>query len=86
MSVPSNCKEMDRDDDDGVGYVRESHYLKSPTVEQQQALALLQVPGREGRESSISSSISDLDVPIYSSENLTTSPKRPVPGVSSINK
>lgn len=85
--VPSNpseeIEEMDRDDDEGVGYVRESHYLTSPTVEQQQAMALLQIPRHhDGREGSISSSVSDLDVPIYSSENLTTSPKRPASGVS----
>jgi hypothetical protein len=74
---------MDRDDDDGVGFVAQSHYLKSPTVAEQQAMALLQIPQRGGRESSISSNVSDLDVPIYSSENLTTSPRRPVHSVSS---
>ena len=73
---------MDRDDDDGVGFVAESHYLKSPTVAEQQAMALLQIPKREGREGSISSNVSDMDVPIYSSENLTTSPRRPVHSVS----
>lgn len=73
--------EMDRDDDEGVGFIAESHYLKSPT--HQQAMALLQVPsGRQARESSISSSVSDLDVPIYSSENLTTRSSRPVESVS----
>ncbi|CAH0557958.1 unnamed protein product [Brassicogethes aeneus] len=72
---------MDRDDDDdGVGYVRESHYLKSPTVAEQQAMSLLNIPGRDGREGSISSNVSDLDVPIYSSENLTTSSRKPVKG------
>ncbi|EFA03486.1 hypothetical protein TcasGA2_TC013485 [Tribolium castaneum] len=73
---------MDRDDDDGVGYVAESHYLKSPTVAEQQAMALLQIPPREGREGSISSNVSDMDVPIYSSENLTTSSRRPIQSVS----
>ncbi|CAG9823643.1 unnamed protein product [Phaedon cochleariae] len=73
---------MERDDDDGIGYVRESHYLKSPSLDRQQAIALLQVPRGEGREGSISSSVSDLDVPIYSSENLTTSSKREPQGVS----
>lgn len=73
---------MDHDDDEGVGFIRESHYLKSPTIEQQQAMALLQIPRRDNvREGSISSNVSDLDVPIYSSENLTTSPRREVHGV-----
>lgn len=71
---------MDHDDDEGVGYIAESHFLQSPT--HQQAMALLQVPsGRAGREPSISSSVSDLDVPIYSSENLTTRSARPVESV-----
>ncbi|ENN75244.1 hypothetical protein D910_06505 [Dendroctonus ponderosae] len=80
MSIP--FADMDRDDDDGVGFVAESHYLKSPTVAEQQAMRLLQVPTSPGREGSISSSVSDLDVPIYSSENLTTRPRREVPSVS----
>lgn len=71
---------MDHDDDEGVGYISESHYLKSPS--HQQAMALLQIPSRGGREGSISSSVSDMDVPIYSSENLTTRPSRPVESVS----
>lgn len=75
---------MDNEDDEGVGYISESHFLRSPSGAHQQAMALLQVPsGRQGRESSISSSVSDLDVPIYSSENLTTRSSRPVEGVSS---
>ncbi|XP_066251238.1 solute carrier family 2, facilitated glucose transporter member 3-like isoform X1 [Euwallacea similis] len=74
MSIPF----ADMDDDDGVGFVAESHYLKSPTVAEQQAMRLLQVPGRDGRDGSLSSSVSDLDVPIYSSENLTTTPRREV--------
>ncbi|XP_076270174.1 solute carrier family 2, facilitated glucose transporter member 1-like isoform X1 [Rhynchophorus ferrugineus] len=76
MSIPFS--EMERDDDDGVGYVAESHYLKSPTVAEQQAMRLLQVPGMERQDSSISSNMSDMDVPIYSSENLTTRPIREV--------
>ncbi|RZC43185.1 hypothetical protein BDFB_012080, partial [Asbolus verrucosus] len=68
---------MDQDDD-GVGFISQSHYLKSPTVAEQQAMALLQIPPREDREASISSNVSDLDVPIYSSENLTTSPRAPI--------
>ncbi|XP_057661172.1 solute carrier family 2, facilitated glucose transporter member 1-like isoform X2 [Diorhabda carinulata] len=68
---------MDHDDDEGVGFIRPSHYLKSPTIAEQQAMALLQVPKKTGdREGSISSSVSDLDIPIYSSENLTTSVRR----------
>lgn len=74
---------MDNDDDEGVGFISESHFLKSPSGVHQQAMALLQVPsGRGAREASISSSVSDLDVPIYSSENLTTRSARPVEGVS----
>ncbi|KAK9869887.1 hypothetical protein WA026_003607 [Henosepilachna vigintioctopunctata] len=73
---------MNRDDDDGVGFVAESHYLKSPSIAQQQAMALLQVPRRDDRASSVSSNISDLDVPIYSSDNLTTRvPTRRLSGV-----
>lgn len=74
---------MDQDDDEGVGFIAQSHFLRSPpTVAEQQAMALLQIPSRDGREGSISSNVSDLDVPIYSSENLTTSSRRPVHGVS----
>lgn len=76
---------MNADDDDGVGFVAESHYLKSPSIVQQQAMALLQVPNRQSREPSMSSNLSDLDVPIYSSENLTTQlPRRQFSGVSII--
>lgn len=70
---------MDQDDDDGVGFVSESHYL-SPAAKQ--AVPLLQVPPRKSRESSVSSSIADMDVPIYSSDNLTTKPARVATGVS----
>lgn len=78
----SSTSDMDHDDDDGVGFIRESHYLKSPTIEEQQAMALLQIPRRDNvREGSLSSNVSDLDVPIYSSENLTTRPRREVSGV-----
>lgn len=69
------------DDEDGVGFVAESHYLKHPTIAQQQTMALLKVPSRSGREGSVSSSISELDVPIYSSENLTTRiPRKEIEG------
>lgn len=72
---------MDQDDDDGVGYVAESHYL---TPSARQAVPLLQVPQRNTeRESSISSNVSDMDVPIYSSDNLTTRPGRAPSGVGS---
>lgn len=49
---------MDRDDDDfGEGYIAESHPLR-PTS--------LTVPGRDdSRAPSISSSVTDLDAPIY---------------------
>lgn len=70
-------------DDDGVGFVRESHYLKSVPFDKKEAMALLNVPSdRDRREGSISSNVSDLDIPIYSSENLTTSTRRPPTGVS----
>lgn len=52
---------LDRDDDDfGEGFIAESHPLR-PTR--------LIVPGRnESRAPSISSSVSDMDVPIYTRE------------------
>lgn len=57
------CRQMDREDEDfGEGYIAESHPLR-PTH--------LTVPlsGRAGsRAPSISSSVSDLDVPIYPRE------------------
>ncbi|KAG5882811.1 hypothetical protein JTB14_024568 [Gonioctena quinquepunctata] len=84
FSLFVSSPEMDHDDDDGVGYARESHYLKSPTVEGQQGIALLHVPRDGTREGSISSNVSDLDIPIYSSENLTTSSKRVPPGVQQL--
>lgn len=80
MSV-SSILEMDHDDDDGVGFVRESHYLKNTDFDHQQARALLNVPEMR-RETSISSNVSDMDVPIYSSECLTTVPRKPTRGVS----
>ncbi|XP_072376452.1 solute carrier family 2, facilitated glucose transporter member 1-like isoform X1 [Diabrotica undecimpunctata] len=67
---------MDHDDDEGVGFIRPSHYLKSPTIAEQQAMALLQIPKKTDREGSISSNVSDMDIPIYSTEQLTTSLKR----------
>lgn len=75
---------MDHDDDEGVGFISESHYLKSPTIEEQQAMSLLQIPSGRGmsRGGSVSSNISDIDVPIYSTDNLTTRPSRAVHGVS----
>lgn len=73
---------MDHDEDDGVGFIRPSHYLKSPTLAEQQAMSLLTVPGGSDREGSISSNVSDMDIPIYSSENLTTSLRREPHGVS----
>lgn len=77
--------EMDHDED-GVGYIRESHYLKSDPYDRQQAVALLNVPSdRSRREGSVSSNVSDMDIPIYSSENLTTSANRPPHGVSVTN-
>lgn len=73
---------MDQDDDDGVGFVAESHYL---TPSARQAVPLLQVPRRNmDRESSISSNVSEMDLPIYSSDTLTTRPNRAPSGVSTV--
>lgn len=58
---------MDRDDDDfGEGFIAESHPLR-PTG--------LSVPGRDSRAPSISSSITDMDVPIYTRETTIPYPK-----------
>lgn len=76
---------MDQDDDEGVGFISESHFLKSPSIEQQQAMSLLSLPGgRVSRDESVSSNISDIDIPIYSTETLTTRAGRPVGAVSLI--
>lgn len=76
---------MDHDEDDGVGFIADSHYLKSTSREDRQsAVALLSLPGRTSRGGSISSNISDIDVPIYSTDNLTTRPPRHIKGVSHI--
>lgn len=56
-------------EDDGIGYIEEDHPLRP-----QAAAALLQVPPGRGksrsRQNSISSSVSDLDVPIYVREGV----------------
>lgn len=75
---------MDHDEDEGVGFIRESHYLKSTDLDHQQARALLNVPTELRRDTSISSNVSDMDIPIYSSECLTTTPRKPTRGVSKV--
>lgn len=69
-------RRLENDDDDGVGYIAASHMLRPSSVDdQQQSIALLQVPRNSRvRHESISSSVSDIDVPIYSTDNLTTRP------------
>lgn len=70
---------MDQDDDDGVGYIADSHYIQSVD---RQAVPLLKLPSRSDRDTSISSNVSDMDVPIYSADNLTTKRPRADQGVS----
>lgn len=64
---------MDQEDD-GVGYIEEDHPLRPQAAAQ--SLALLQVPDKSGRSRniSISSSVTDLDAPIYARED--TRPSR----------
>lgn len=61
---------MNRDDDDGVGYIADSHLLR-PSPVRQQEMALLKVPRTGSRSISVSSSVSDLEDPIYDNDNLT---------------
>ncbi|CAH1992108.1 unnamed protein product [Acanthoscelides obtectus] len=77
------------DNDRGIGFIRASHYLRDDSPDEdsdrQQAMRLLQVPSapRHGilRSSSFSSNnSSDLDIPIYSSETLSKTPRKEVPG------
>lgn len=60
-----------KNEDDGIGYIEEDHPLRP-----QAAAALLSVtPGRgksRSRQNSMSSSVSDLDVPIYVREGTTS--------------
>jgi hypothetical protein len=61
---------MDQEDY-GVGYIEEDHPLRPQAAAQ--SLALLQVPdksGRLSRNTSISSSVTDLDAPIYTREDI----------------
>jgi hypothetical protein len=61
---------MDQEDY-GVGYIEEDHPLRPQAAAQ--SLALLQVPdksGRRSRNTSISSSVTDLDAPIYTREDV----------------
>lgn len=71
ISVSFQLVNMDRDDDDfGEGFIAESHPLR-PTLSSQLSVPL----GRnDSRAPSISSSVSDLDAPIYTRE--TTIPVR----------
>lgn len=61
---------MRRDDDDGVGYIADSHLLR-PSPIRQQEMALLKVPRTGSRSISVSSSVSDLEEPIYDNDNMT---------------
>ncbi|PSN29683.1 hypothetical protein C0J52_27681 [Blattella germanica] len=56
-------------EDYGVGYIEEDHPLRPQAAAQ--SLALLQVPDKSGRNRnvSISSSVTDLDAPIYARED-----------------
>lgn len=77
---------MDQDDD-GVGYVAEGHYLKSTDEEHHQAMSLLQLPSdRNQRGASISSSITDIDAPIYSTDNLTRAREHQVSVIQTYKK
>lgn len=55
-----------------VGYIAEDHPLRPMSATAQQSIRLLQVPSRGGarrsRTASISSSVTDLDAPIYQRE------------------
>ena len=59
---------MDQEDY-GVGYIEEDHPLRPQAAAQ--SLALLQVPDKSGRTRniSISSSVTDLEAPIYTRED-----------------
>lgn len=72
-------RRLDEDDDnDGVGYISNSHLLRPTTLEdRQQTIALLQVPSGRTRTASLSSSVSDIDN--YSTENLTQRQRPYVP-------
>lgn len=56
---------MDHDDDDGVGYIADTHLLR-PSGASQTEMSLLHVPAKgTSRQGSFSSNISDLEEPIY---------------------
>lgn len=56
---------MDHDDDDGIGYIADTHLLR-PSGASQTEMTLLHVPGKDvRRQGSFSSNISDLEEPIY---------------------
>lgn len=57
-------RDMD-DDDDGVGYIADTHLLR-PSGASQTEMTLLTVPEKgTSRQGSFSSSVSDLEEPIY---------------------
>lgn len=69
---------MDQDEDEGVGFISQSHFAKSSSEDRQAAVTLLQpVKG-----SLLSSNVNDIDIPIYSTDNLTGPRKLPPAGVS----
>lgn len=67
---------MDHDDEDGVGFIAASHYAKSED-DRQQAVSLLQPSAKrtEIKSKVMSSNVSDIDTPIYSTDNLTSTRK-----------
>ncbi|RZF33918.1 hypothetical protein LSTR_LSTR012260 [Laodelphax striatellus] len=64
---------MERDSPDSdTGYIEEDHPLRPQLAAQ--SIALLQIPsGRRSRNTSISSNVTDQDVPIYVREKPTYS-------------
>ncbi|KAF5288912.1 hypothetical protein FQA39_LY03791 [Lamprigera yunnana] len=63
---------MEQDDDEGVGYISESHFVKS--IDYDQAVPLLNLPSK-GRER-ISTNVYELNIPIYAPDILTTKSHR----------
>ncbi|KAK9737763.1 hypothetical protein QE152_g10407 [Popillia japonica] len=75
---------MDHDDDEGVGFIAESHYAKSASEDRQAAVSLLQGPVKQSKGSFLSSNVNDIDVPIYSTDNLTGPKRKPVTGFGNV--
>lgn len=74
---------MDHDEEEGVGFIAESHYAKAASEDRQAAVSLLQGPIRQSKGGSfLSSNVNDIDVPIYSTDNLTGPKRLPITSVS----